>query len=122
MSAETTPQTMSQQIIRSSQWRVIYTNATALGFGENDVRLTLWFDLDLAKPGSSILEEAIVAMPLKAAKMLAYTLNAVIARWEAVNGPIPIPAEKFQEVDNQLKTQSNPPPQSDNSLTGKIGP
>jgi len=112
MSTETPPQTMPQQLIRSSQWRVIYTNATALGFGENDVRLTLGFDLDLAKPGSSILEEAIVAMPLKAAKMLAYTLNAVLTKWEAVNGPIPIAPEKFQEVDTQVKAQGNPAPRA----------
>ena len=121
MPDETPPQP-TPRITRTSQWRVIYTNTTGLSLGDTDVRLVLGFDLDLTKPGSSILEEAVVAMPLKSAKLLAYTLSAVIAKWEALNGPIPIPAEKFQEIDNQLNPHAQPTAQSDNSLTGKLGP
>ena len=94
-----------QHVTRSSNWRVIYTNGIGLGFGNNEVRLNIGFDQNIASPSTDILEEAVVVMNHQAAKMLAYTLGAVISNFEALNGPIALPAEKLREIDNAIKTQ-----------------
>jgi hypothetical protein len=106
MSIEQTPERRAE---RSALWRIIYTNIVGLGFGENEARILVGFDNDLSKPGMHVTEEAIVVMPHRAAKMLAYTLNAVIANWEAVNGVIPIAQDKLDDIDRQVKTQAKPP-------------
>ncbi len=97
-------------ITRSSYWRIMYTNIVGLGFGENECRLTIGFDQDLSKPGTNVLEESVVVMPHKAAKMLMFTLNAVIANWEAVNGPIPLQADRIEEIERQIKLQASKGP------------
>jgi hypothetical protein len=97
-------------VTRSPYWRVVYCNTLGLGWGETEVRLNIGFDQDLGKPGSNILEESVVAMPHRAAKMLAFTLNSVIANWEAINGPIPLPVDKIQEIERQVNAQAPKPP------------
>ena len=93
-------------VTRSPNWRVIYTNGIGLGFGENEVRLNIGFDQNPTKPNTDILEEAVVVMNHRAAKMLVYTLGAVISSFEALNGPIALPVEKLREIDNAIKAQA----------------
>jgi hypothetical protein len=105
-----------QQTTRSAHWRVIYTNAVGIGFGELEARFGVGFDNDMTKPGSNVTEEAVIVMPHRQAKILAFSLNAIIARWEAVNGPIPLDPNKIQEIERQIhgqlaQPQSPGPPQ-----------
>ena len=91
---------------RSPHWRVIYTNGIGLGFGDNEVRLNIGFDQNPTKPNTDVLEEAVVVMTHRAAKMLAYTLGAVISNFEAINGPITLPADRVRDIENAIKTQT----------------
>ncbi|GGI23112.1 hypothetical protein [Bradyrhizobium guangdongense] len=94
-------------IHRAPDWRVVYCNILGIGWGENEARLNVAFDEDLAKPGSNVREELIVVMPHRAAKILAHTLSTIIANYEANNGPIPFPQEKLQEIDSSIKEQAS---------------
>jgi hypothetical protein len=93
-------------VTRSAFWRVIFTNAINLGFGDNDVRITFGFDQDLTKPGQHILEEAVVVMALRNVKLLSHSLNLVISQFEAANGPIPVPLDKLQRLDAEISAQA----------------
>jgi hypothetical protein len=90
------------KVEKSASWRIIYTNAVTIGFGENESRLVVGFDNDLTKPGTNITEEVVIVMHHRTAKMVAFTLNAIIANWESKNGPIPLNADKVQEIEKQL--------------------
>jgi hypothetical protein len=70
------------------------------------------FDQDLAKPNLNILEQAQVVMPHRAAKMLAYALNAMIAHFESIHGTIPLNADRVAELDRQLAAQKIQQPPS----------
>jgi hypothetical protein len=101
-------QNAKPEITRSPQWRVIYTNVVSVGFGENEARIGVGFDNDLAKPNSSLTEEAVVVMPHRAAKLIAFTLNAMIANWEAAHGVIPMSQDKVEEIEAMLRAQPLP--------------
>jgi len=77
-----------------------------VAFGDNDVRLMCGFDQDITKPGQEVLEEAILVMTPRQAKMLSYSLSVVISNFEAANGPIPIPADKFQKLNAEISAQA----------------
>jgi hypothetical protein len=96
----------SSKITQSPHWRIIYSNIIGIGFGDNDVRLNCGFDLNISKPGSDVVEEALLVMTPRTAKMLAYTLNAVVANFEALNGLIAVPADRLQKVDEAIRAQS----------------
>ena len=93
-------------VTRSPSWRVIYTNAMGLAFGDNDVRIAFGFDQDIGKPGQQVLEEAVVVMTPRQAKILSHSLNVIISNFEAANGPIPVPLEKIQQIDAQAEAIS----------------
>jgi hypothetical protein len=93
-------------VTRSAFWRVIFTNAINLAFGDNDVRITCGFDQDLTKPGQQILEEAVLVMTPGHAKLLSHSLNVVIAQFEAANGPIPVPPDKLRKLEEDVSAQA----------------
>jgi hypothetical protein len=100
-------------IQRSPDWKVVYCNVLGIGWGDAEARLNIGFDMDLSKPGSQVREELVVVMPHRALKLLVHSLNAIIANFEAVNGAIPIPSERLQEIDSQIREQTsrNRPPE-----------
>jgi hypothetical protein len=111
MSLTDPPQTIptlvaESQITRSPDWKVVYCNILGIGWGENEARLMIAFDEDLAKSGSKVREELLVVMPHRAAKLLVHTLGSIIANHEANNGPIPYPEERLQEIDRAIKEQA----------------
>jgi len=93
-------------VTRSPSWRIIYTNAMGVAFGDNDVRLVCGFDQDITKPGQQVLEEAILVMTPRQAKILSYSLNTIISNFEATNGPIPVPVDKIQKLDAEIGAQA----------------
>jgi hypothetical protein len=92
-------------VTRAPDWRVVYCNIMGIGWGEGEARLIIGFDEDLSKPGSKVREELTVVMPHRAAKLLVHTLGAIVANFEAANGPIPIPAERLNEIQGAIKEQ-----------------
>jgi hypothetical protein len=54
----------------------------------------------------TVLEEAVVVMTLRQAKMLSHSLNVIISNFEAVNGPIPVPLDKLQKIDADVGAQT----------------
>jgi hypothetical protein len=99
--------TDAPKVTRSPSWRIIYTNILGIGFGDNDVRLMCGFDQDLGNPGQQVIEEAIVVMTPRQAKMLSHSLNSVISNFEAANGPIPVPADKIKKIDDEISAQAD---------------
>lgn len=93
-------------VTRSPNWHIAYCNVVGLGWAETEARLMVGFDMDPMKPSSNVREELMVVMPHRAAKMLAHTLGLIINNYEALNGPIPIPADKLAEVENVIKAQT----------------
>jgi hypothetical protein len=98
--------TSVQRVTRAADWRLIYANAVGIGFGPGEARLTFGFDQNPAASGTDVLEQTTVILPHSAAKVLVYSLNAIISNYEALNGPIPVPQDKLQEIDRQVKTQA----------------
>jgi hypothetical protein len=95
-----------QKVIKSPDWRLVYSNTFGLVFGDNDVRITIGVDQDPLKSGTDILEQMAVVMTPRTAKLLVHTLSAVIANYEAVNGPIGLPQDRLEKVDLDLKQQN----------------
>jgi hypothetical protein len=96
-----------QKIIKSPDWRLVYSNTFGIMFGDNDVRLTISVDQDLQKPGTEVLEQLAVIMTPRTAKILAHTLSAVVANFEAVNGPISLPQDRLEKLDAALQEQQD---------------
>jgi hypothetical protein len=94
------------QITRSPDWKVVYCNILGIGWGDNEARLMIAFDEDLANSGTKVREGLLVVMPHRAAKLLVHTLGSIIANHEANHGPIPYPAERLQEIDKAIKEQA----------------
>ena len=84
-----------------------YCNILGIGWAESEARLSIAFDEDISKPGAKVREELVVVMPHRAAKMLAQSLSWIISNYEANNGPIPVPADKMQEIEVEIKAQAS---------------
>src|SRR5262249_18636699 len=96
-------------ITRSPNWRVVYGNIIGITWADTEARLNISFDQDVSKPGSSVLEEITVVMPHRAAKILAFSLGLIVSNFEAANGPIPIPVERLQDIEQAIKGQAKNP-------------
>ena len=102
-----TEEEQSQKVTKSSQWRIIFSNITGIAFSD-EFRLHVGFDQDRARPGTDVLEEALIVMSPRSAKLLSYTLSRVISNYEEINGPITGVDESIKQADAVLSEKSTP--------------
>jgi hypothetical protein len=99
-----TEEEQPQKISRSSQWRVIFANIIGMQFSD-EFRLHIGFDQDRTRPGTDVLEEAIIVMSPRSAKFLSHTLSSAISKYEEINGPISGLDERIKEAEAFLSKE-----------------
>jgi hypothetical protein len=90
---------------QSKDFRVVFTNSFALRFSDNDVLLRFSVDLDPPDQESVALEEVAVAMTPRSAKLLALTLSKVLESFESAAGPIDVPQDKLDALEEAIRGQ-----------------
>jgi|HubBroStandDraft_6_1064221.scaffolds.fasta_scaffold548936_2 hypothetical protein len=101
----TTKEEQPQKITKSSQWRIVFSNIAGIQFSD-EFRLHVGFDQDRARPGTDVLEEALIVMSPRSAKFLSHTLSAAISKYEEINGPITGLDEMIKQADAALSRTS----------------
>lgn len=80
-----------QQSVRSPYHRVIYTNSIGMRAGDNDFQIV--FSIEHGAGENVFLEEAVVAMSPRSAKLLWAMLGGAIESIETQTGPIDLPID-----------------------------
>ena len=90
------------QVQLSPHFRVIYANLFELRVTDNEVTLGLSCNPDTYGPGVPAMREAAVVITLRSLKVLAHSLSAVVANFEAEHGAIPVTEAKLAEIDKAM--------------------
>jgi hypothetical protein len=93
-------------IVRASDYRTIYANATRIGLSAYDVRLTFGIIVE-AEPGKAVNQDQItVIMSPQHAKAVIKIMQDNLPIWEAQYGKMP--DAKTKSLSNKIIAQSSP--------------
>lgn len=89
---------------KSSQFRRFFANAFSITMTDNEVTISLGFHQPPA-PSDKMTPEADVVLTHRTLKLIAYNLSHLVEAWEKHNGPIPVDADKVNNLSDNMAAQ-----------------
>jgi hypothetical protein len=92
---------------RGNDFRVVGADAFSMRMNDNTAQIIFGLEVGV-KPDEYILENTLVALSPRSLKVLGLIITQAITSFEGVNGPIPLPPGKMEELEKAIKINKPP--------------